>query len=82
LGEAASEIHQKIGRKIKEICDLAIIITSDNFEDIKKEAGGKAIFENNPLKIAELIENKLSPKTAALLEGRIPPGLLDLLKNL
>ena len=38
LGEKSSEIHEKIGRKIAEICDLAIITSKDKFKELKKGA--------------------------------------------
>ena len=36
LGEKSKEIHYKIGQKIGEICDLAIITSKDKFSDLKK----------------------------------------------
>ncbi len=42
LGKASREVHQRIGRKIGEVCDLAIITTKECFENIKNgiESGG------------------------------------------
>jgi len=39
LGGAAEEVHHRIGKRIGEVCDLAIITTSDYFSIIKEEAG-------------------------------------------
>jgi len=36
LGKKSSEIHEKIGRKIGEVCDLAIITSKDNFKEIER----------------------------------------------
>ena len=36
LGKKSSEIHEKIGRKIGEVCDMAIITSKDKFYQIKK----------------------------------------------
>lgn len=36
LGVKSSEIHEKIGRKIAEVCDLAIITTKDKFAEIER----------------------------------------------
>lgn len=38
LGSASKEIHKKIGEKIGQICDLAIITTKDKFKEIKEGA--------------------------------------------
>lgn len=80
LGNAAEAVHQKIGRKIKDVCDLAIIITPDYFEDIKLEAGGKALLMKNPDKIKDFLEKKLNANTVVLLEGRLSEAIIDFLK--
>jgi UDP-N-acetylmuramoyl-tripeptide--D-alanyl-D-alanine ligase len=36
LGGKSAEIHEKIGKKIASICDLAIITSKDKFKEIKK----------------------------------------------
>lgn len=79
LGKASKKIHEKIGRKINEICDLAIIITKDRFEQIKEEAGQKAILIEKPEKILEKIKNFSRSGDVILLEGRVPQKLV---KNL
>jgi len=36
LGSKSSEIHYRIGKKIGEVCDLAIITSKDKFSDLEK----------------------------------------------
>ena len=36
LGKASKNVHKRIGEKIGEICDLAIITTKDRFKEISK----------------------------------------------
>jgi len=38
LGQASKEVHRKIGQKIGEVCDLAIIVTKDRFREIREGA--------------------------------------------
>lgn len=88
LGKASKEVHKRIGQKITEICDLAIITTKDRFKEIKEGAGGKAIFLENPEEIFEKIKSLLKgdlPSVASakanvvLLESRVPNQLISLL---
>jgi len=71
LGQKSVEIHQKIGRKIAEVCDMAIITTKDKFEEIKKgavEAGAnekKIVYCHNPKEIFHLITTFCSGGRAA-----------------
>ncbi|MDP2930824.1 MAG: UDP-N-acetylmuramoyl-tripeptide--D-alanyl-D-alanine ligase, partial [bacterium] len=87
LGPVAKKAHQKIGRKIGEICDLAIITTKDWFEEIKKsaiEAGidpENIIFSENLKGILEKIKPFLQPENVILLEGRLPKELLKIILN-
>jgi len=74
LGKAASEVHKRIGKKIAEVCDLAIITTADYFQELKND---KTILIENPEKIAEKIRR--SSADVILLEGRIPRKLIELL---
>ena len=84
LGESSREIHKKIGRKIGEICDLAIITTKERFNEIKKgalEAGMKEeniLFIRESNEIAEKVKS-YTMKSVVLLEGRTPKGLINLL---
>ena len=91
LGSVSKEVHQKIGKKIGEVCDLAIITTMDRFREIKEGTGEKAVFMDNPKKIFEKIrsflEGDLSSEVLAkedviLLESRMPNQLISLLVDM
>jgi UDP-N-acetylmuramoyl-tripeptide--D-alanyl-D-alanine ligase len=77
LGKTAKEVHQKIGRKIAEVCDLAIITGSDCYPDIKKAAIESGMKKEDIELISDpnLIHgriNSLSCKDGSiLLEGRL-----------
>ena len=85
LGSVSKEVHRKIGEKIAEVCDLAIITTKDRFKEIQEGAIKKGmnkegiVFIDQPKKIAETIKNFCQEKDIVLLEGRVPSGLVDLL---
>jgi UDP-N-acetylmuramoyl-tripeptide--D-alanyl-D-alanine ligase len=79
LGKASKEVHQRIGQKIAETCDLAIITTLDRFEEISAGAGGKDIFMDNPRKIFEKIKEFTKEGDVVLLESRVPKKLINLL---
>jgi len=81
LGGSSKEIHQKIGRKIKDICEFAIITTPDSYEDIKREAGEKTLLEQNPQEIARRVEPHLSSQSAILVEGRVSEEILEFLRQ-
>jgi len=88
LGKVSKEIHQKIGRKIGEVCDLSIITTKDRYEDIKKgaiESGMKEeniIFDENTDTILKRIKNFVSVGDAVLIEGRVSKEFVERLKSL
>jgi len=44
LGKASKEVHKRIGERIGEVCDLAIITTKDRFKEIKAGAKMKEVF--------------------------------------
>jgi UDP-N-acetylmuramyl pentapeptide synthase len=85
LGKASVEVHKRIGEKIGEICDLAIITTKDKFKEIKENAVQSGIkeknilFLENPKQIVEKIKTFCRPEDVILLEGRIPKEVIDLL---
>jgi UDP-N-acetylmuramoyl-tripeptide--D-alanyl-D-alanine ligase len=89
LGKASKEVHQKIGKKIAEVCDLAIITTLDKFDEIKAASAeatasqGKPeiIFMENPKKIFEKIKNFCRAGDVILLESRVPKKLINQLIN-
>ena len=76
LGRTSKEVHQKIGRKIAEVCSLAIITTKDHFKEIKDQAPN-TLFIENPKEIAE----KIKDFDLVLLEGRVPKELCQLLNQ-
>jgi len=76
LGSASKEVHKKIGQKIAEVCDLAIITTKDRFKEIKETVGEKAIFLENPKEIFEKIKNSYKEGDTILLESRVSPELI------
>ena len=78
LGPTSKEIHKKIGEKIYEICDLAIIVTKDRFKEIKEGAKEKAIFLENPREIYERIKQFNGENDIILFEGRLPKEFLNL----
>ena len=87
LGKKSAEIHENIGRKIAEVCDLAIITNKDRFEDLKKGAmeGGMEerdiILCDDPNDIYSMVTLFCKSGDAALLEGRVPTGLIKLLQE-
>jgi len=84
LGKSSERIHEKIGRKIGKICDMAIITSKDKFEEIKKgatEVGMKQkniIFCENLDDIYSIVTLFCTAGDAVLLEGRVPTGVVNL----
>lgn len=87
LGRASKEIHYKIGQKIGQVCDLAIITTQERFKEIKEGAIEKGMcpknifFIENPKKIFEKIKSFSKEGDVILLEGRISPQIIDFFKR-
>ena len=87
LGIKSEEIHKKIGRKIGQVCDLAIITTKENFREIKMgaiESGMKEkniVFCESPQEILTRISIFCAKGDAVLLEGRVPENLDNFLIN-
>lgn len=83
LGKASKRVHKRIGEKIGEICDLAIITTKDRFKEIKQGAtksGMKKeniLFLKDPKEIFEKIRSYTTPENVILLESRVPERLID-----
>ncbi len=77
LGKASKEVHRRIGKKIAEDCDLAIITTGDRFKEIEKNANGKAILIEDPNKILEKIKNFVVQGDTVLLESRVPKLVMN-----
>jgi UDP-N-acetylmuramoyl-tripeptide--D-alanyl-D-alanine ligase len=85
LGGKSAAIHEKIGRKIAEVCDLAIITSKDRFKEVKKGAIEAGMPEKNIL-LCDKTQDIYSAITlfcksgdAVLLEGRVPKELIKLL---
>ena len=77
LGRSSRQVHIKIGEKINEICDLAIITTKDELNNIKKGISDTEIlYIPNPGKIAQKIKEFCSSGDVILLEGRVPKSLI------
>ena len=80
LGKSSKDVHRRIGRKIAEVCDLAIIINLERFKEIKEAAAEKAVFLGNPKDIFEKIKNFCVSGDTVLLESRVPLELIKKLK--
>ncbi len=79
LGQASKEVHKRIGQKIGEVCDLAIITTKERFKEIKEGAGEKSIFLDNQKEIFNKIKEFSKEGDIVLLESRAPKQLISLL---
>jgi len=79
LGPLSDELHEKIGRKIAEVCDLAIITSNDYFDNIKIGAGktDRVALITAPEKIIKKINEFCGSGDAVLLEGRIPKEVVN-----
>ena len=80
LGPAAKEAHKRIGQKIAQVCDQAIITTKEHFEDVKEGAGqsDKIVYVENAQEILE----KIKDANAILLESRLPESLIKAVEKL
>lgn len=85
LGTKSAETHIQIGKKIAQVCDLAIITTKDKFTEIKNGATenemspDKIVFSESSEEIFNLITTLCKEGDAVLLEGRVPSELVKLL---
>ncbi len=86
LGKVSKEVHKRIGEKIGEVCDLAIITTKERFKEIKQGAVGKGmkneniLFLENSKLIFEKIKDFNKENDIILLESRVPKLLIEQLK--
>ena len=82
LGKASKEVHKRIGQKIGEVCDLAIITTKERFQEIGEGAiekglrGEDILFTDNPKEIFEKIKSFCKEGDVVLLESRVPGELI------
>lgn len=87
LGAKSAQIHKEIGKKIAQVCDLAIITTKDQFEEIRNgavEVGmltENILYQEKPNEIFHSITTKCAAGDAVLLEGRVPGELVKLLNG-
>lgn len=74
LGKASRDVHKKIGKKIAETCNLAVITTSDRFREIIKGAAAaevlpsqkcEFVFLENPKRIFNKIKEFLEEEPSA-----------------
>ena len=77
LGEKAKELHAIIGRKIKDIVDIAIIVDEKYRKELKSE---KTIFITDPVRVIEKVKHEVSTESVVLLEWRIPQSIIDALR--
>ena len=83
LGKMSKGIHRKIGKKIGEVCDLAVITTKEHFNELKEgaiETGMKAdsiLFSDDLEDIVNKVNIISSPGDVVLLEGRVPEKLIE-----
>ncbi|MDP2820889.1 MAG: UDP-N-acetylmuramoyl-tripeptide--D-alanyl-D-alanine ligase [bacterium] len=87
LGKTAPSIHYKIGEKIAETCDLAIITTRDYFKDLKTGAENKnkdikIYYSSNPREIKKILTDLDFLSDVILLEGRSPENIKNMIYNL
>ncbi|OHA72872.1 MAG: hypothetical protein A3B24_02080 [Candidatus Wildermuthbacteria bacterium RIFCSPLOWO2_01_FULL_48_16] len=78
LGFSAKEVHERVAKKITEVCDLAVITTKEYFETLA-QGSDKVVFSEDPQDIVEKIKNTTQGSGAVLLEGRVPSSILTLL---
>ncbi|KKQ77355.1 MAG: UDP-N-acetylmuramoyl-tripeptide-D-alanyl-D-alanine ligase [Parcubacteria group bacterium GW2011_GWC1_38_6] len=83
LGKASDFVHNKIGKKIGEVCDFAIIVAKEQFKNIKQGAIQSGMDENKIVnvdqkeKILHLIQPYFDSKNVILLEGRLEKGIVS-----
>jgi len=80
LGKAAREIHLRIGEKIREICDLAIITTFDYFKELKGDKE-KIIFLEDSEKIIQKLKEFCKEGDVVLFEGRVDKRIIEFFKK-
>jgi UDP-N-acetylmuramoyl-tripeptide--D-alanyl-D-alanine ligase len=87
LGKTAPGVHYKIGEKIAEICDLAIITTKDYFKDLKtgaenKNRNIKIYYSNSSKEIKKILKDLDFLSDVILLEGRSQENIKNAIYNL
>ncbi len=86
LGKASKEVHQRIGEKISQVCDLAIITTKERFKEIKNgsasspQGRAEVLLIEDSKEIFEKIKKFNGKDDIILLESRVPKLLIEQLK--
>ncbi len=86
LGKVSKEVHQRIGQKISQVCDLAIITTKERFKEIKDgsvsstQGGAEVLLIEDSKEIFEKIKKFNGKDDIILLESRVPKLLIQQLK--
>jgi UDP-N-acetylmuramoyl-tripeptide--D-alanyl-D-alanine ligase len=86
LGSAFKDVHQRIGAKIAENCDLAIITKKECYDIAKNSAiqsgmdKDKILFMQNTQEIFEKLKNFNNPEDVILLESRVLKDLIEMLE--
>ncbi|MBD3208605.1 MAG: hypothetical protein GF370_04085 [Candidatus Nealsonbacteria bacterium] len=87
LGDRSASLHQELGKRIGEVCDLAIITAGEYFYHLKKGAQESGMEEGNivlirePSKVVKKLKKELGEDNIVLLEGRIPKIITSFLVN-
>ena len=88
LGPATKKVHQSLGKKMAEICDLIIITKKDFAEYIKnppnslyKGGNNQFILQENPEKVYQILKKYLKPGDVVLFESRGMESVLERLKK-
>ncbi len=87
LGEKSNQIHEELGKKIAEVCDLAIITTKDKFNELSAGfisqgmPARKIVLCDKPKDIFAMITTMCKEGDAVLLEGGRPKELIKLLEK-
>lgn len=85
LGNQARILHQEIGKKIGQVCDMAIITTKDYFNEIRDGAieegmaKDKILFLEDGAQIFQKIKDNCGADDVVLLESRVPQILIKML---
>jgi len=87
LGDRSASLHQELGKRIGEVCDLAIITAGEYFYHLKKGAQESGMGEENiilmrePSKVVQKLKKELGKDDIVLLEGRISKSIISFLVN-
>lgn len=87
LGGESARIHEELGKKMAQVCDVAIITTKDKFSEISTGfisqgiPEHKVVFCENQKDIFTMITTMCKAGDAVLLEGGRPKELIRLLNE-